>query len=63
MFAPQDPNKKIEYITSMASLIVEYVNKYRKFYDVISVSIPNKQSENYQIFSKVFQNLNNINFV
>ena len=52
-FAPTVPIKREVYIRSMASLILEYANKYGNLYDVISISVPDKTGQNYQTFSKI----------
>lgn len=63
-FAPNiiyDQQKHVTYIEKMAKIIVEYVFKYQYYYDLISISIPDTGSENYQIFEKVLRNYNNKN--
>ena len=55
-FAPSDTLKRDTYITNMVSLILEYANKYRNLYDVISISVPDKTGQNYQFFNKLMKN-------
>ena len=60
-FAPAsrgaDKKKRNEYIRQMANTMAEYVNNYRYLYDIISISIPDENSENYNIFKQFFYNL------
>lgn len=53
-FAPVEKKEREAYINQMAKKLSEYVNKYRERYDCISISIPDKNSENYRIFAKHF---------
>ena len=61
-FAPKEQEKRIPYKISMATLMMQYVVKYRGLYDIISIAIPDKNGENYQIFQEVFKNIPGIVF-
>jgi|AntRauTorckE6833_2_1112554.scaffolds.fasta_scaffold27804_2 uncharacterized protein (TIGR02452 family) len=56
-FAPLKSEERIKYISDMANLMAVAANNYRYMYDYISVSIPDKNSENYQIFKKAFSRI------
>jgi uncharacterized protein (TIGR02452 family) len=62
VFAPHAPDKRIPYKVSMAQLMMQYVTKYRSLYDIVCIAIPDKTSENYQIFKAAFQNVDGIVF-
>lgn len=59
-FAPVNQNERTPYIINMAKLMKEHVVKYRGLYDIISIAIPNKASENYKIFREVFKDVEGI---
>lgn len=56
-FAPSEPIKRVKYIKSIAKLIAEYTNRYRYMYDIISISIPDKNGQNYQLFAEIFNKI------
>lgn len=56
-FAPLDKELRSEYIRNMAILFKQMITKYRYLYDYISVSIPDKTSENYIIFNEIINSL------
>jgi len=53
--APRDEKIRTAYIHDMASAIAVSTMKNRHFYDVITVAIPDIDSQNYQIFYKTFK--------